>query len=57
MQTAKEAKIFSAAIAATADGQQTGREGEEKIKLHTHAVLLLRLCTGLSLQILVVYIF
>lgn len=37
LQTAKGAKIYSAAVAATADGQQTGREGEEKIKLHTHS--------------------
>ncbi|XP_052199067.1 transcription initiation factor IIE subunit alpha-like [Diospyros lotus] len=36
-ETAKGAKIYSAAIAATADGQQNGREGEEKIKLHTHS--------------------
>lgn len=36
-ETAKGAKIFSAAIAATADGQQTGKDGEEKIKMHTHS--------------------
>lgn len=36
VQTAKGAKIYSAAVAATADGQH-GREGEEKIKLHTHS--------------------
>lgn len=36
-ETAKGAKIYSAAVAATADGNQTGREGEEKIKLHTHS--------------------
>ncbi|WCJ22005.1 Transcription factor TFIIE alpha subunit [Euphorbia peplus] len=35
-ETAKGAKIYSAAVAATAD-QQTTREGEEKIKLHTHS--------------------
>ncbi|KAL6967676.1 hypothetical protein U1Q18_033482 [Sarracenia purpurea var. burkii] len=35
--TAKGAKICSAAVAATADGQQTGREGEKKIKVHTHS--------------------
>lgn len=35
-QTAKGAKIYSAAVAATADGQ-TGKEGEEKVKLHTHS--------------------
>ncbi|XP_059640748.1 uncharacterized protein LOC132282925 [Cornus florida] len=36
-ETAKGAKIYSAAVAATADGHPTGREGEEKIKLHTHS--------------------
>ena len=36
-QTAKGAKIYSAAVAATADGQQTAKEGEEKVKLHTHS--------------------
>ncbi|KAF5475829.1 hypothetical protein F2P56_007595 [Juglans regia] len=36
-ETAKGAKIFSAAVAATVDGQQTAKEGEEKIKLHTHS--------------------
>jgi hypothetical protein len=36
-QTAKGAKIFSAAVAATVDGQPTTKEGEEKIKLHTHS--------------------
>ncbi|GKV23620.1 hypothetical protein SLEP1_g33326 [Rubroshorea leprosula] len=36
-ETAKGAKIYSAAVAATGDGQQTGKEGEEKIKLHTHS--------------------
>lgn len=35
-ETAKGAKAFSAAVAATADNL-TGREGEEKIKLHTHS--------------------
>ncbi|XP_065860658.1 uncharacterized protein [Euphorbia lathyris] len=35
-ETAKGAKMYSAAVAATAD-QQTTREGEEKIKLHTHS--------------------
>lgn len=35
-ETAKGAKIYSAAIAATGDGQQT-KEGDEKIKLHTHS--------------------
>ncbi|KAM7479736.1 hypothetical protein LguiA_027949 [Lonicera macranthoides] len=36
-ETAKGAKIYSAAVAATADAQQFGREGEEKIKQHTHS--------------------
>ncbi|KAF5182292.1 Transcription factor TFIIE, alpha subunit [Thalictrum thalictroides] len=36
-ETAKGAKMYSAAVAATGDGQQTGKEGEEKIKLHTHS--------------------
>ncbi|XP_042487358.1 transcription initiation factor IIE subunit alpha isoform X1 [Macadamia integrifolia] len=35
-ETAKGAKIYNAAVAATSDGQ-IGREGEEKIKLHTHS--------------------
>ncbi|OIW18548.1 hypothetical protein TanjilG_13300 [Lupinus angustifolius] len=35
-ETAKGAKIYSAAVAATADGQ-TAKEGEEKVKLHTHS--------------------
>ncbi|EXC28058.1 General transcription factor IIE subunit 1 [Morus notabilis] len=35
--TAKGAKIFSAAVAATADGQQHVKEGDEKIKMHTHS--------------------
>ncbi|KAA8541162.1 hypothetical protein F0562_025092 [Nyssa sinensis] len=36
-ETAKGAKIYSAAVAATVDGLQNGREGDEKIKLHTHS--------------------
>lgn len=36
-QTAKGAKIFSAAVAATADGQRSTKEGDEKIKMHTHS--------------------
>ncbi|KAJ9174085.1 hypothetical protein P3X46_017153 [Hevea brasiliensis] len=36
-ETAKGAKIYSAAVAATAEGQRTAKEGEEKIKLHTHS--------------------
>ncbi|KAK9278956.1 hypothetical protein L1049_017326 [Liquidambar formosana] len=36
-ETAKGAKIYSAAIAATGDGQQVVKEGEEKIKMHTHS--------------------
>lgn len=37
LQTAKGAKIYSAAVAATAEGQRNAKEGEEKIKLHTHS--------------------
>ncbi|XP_027919942.1 transcription initiation factor IIE subunit alpha-like [Vigna unguiculata] len=36
-ETAKGAKIYSAAVAATADGHQAAKEGEEKVKLHTHS--------------------
>ncbi|KAG1354948.1 general transcription factor IIE subunit 1 [Cocos nucifera] len=36
-ETAKGAKVFSAAVAATGDGQQMVKEGEEKTKLHTHS--------------------
>ncbi|KAA0058049.1 general transcription factor IIE subunit 1 [Cucumis melo var. makuwa] len=36
-ETAKGAKIFSAAVAATADGQHQTKEGDEKIKMHTHS--------------------
>ncbi|QHO51439.1 Transcription initiation factor IIE subunit alpha [Arachis hypogaea] len=36
-ETAKGAKMYSAAVAATADGHPTAREGEEKVKLHTHS--------------------
>ncbi|XP_022771780.1 general transcription factor IIE subunit 1-like [Durio zibethinus] len=36
-ETAKGAKVYSAAVAATADSQHGGKEGEEKIKLHTHS--------------------
>lgn len=35
-QTAKGAKIYSAAVAATADATK-GKMGEEKVKLHTHS--------------------
>ncbi|XP_078178945.1 uncharacterized protein LOC144573127 isoform X2 [Carex rostrata] len=37
-ESAKGAKIFSAAVAAaTGDGRQSGKEGEEKVKMHTHS--------------------
>ncbi|XWS47435.1 hypothetical protein CRYUN_Cryun14cG0151800 [Craigia yunnanensis] len=36
-ETAKGAKVYSAAVAATVDSQHGGKEGEEKIKLHTHS--------------------
>ncbi|KAJ7978827.1 General transcription factor IIE subunit 1 [Quillaja saponaria] len=35
-ETAKGAKIYSAAVSATADQKHT-KEGEEKVKLHTHS--------------------
>lgn len=37
LQTAKGVRIHAAAVSATTDGQHHGREGEEKIKLHTHS--------------------
>ncbi|CAK9145982.1 unnamed protein product [Ilex paraguariensis] len=36
-ETAKGAKVYSAAVAATGDGLHTGRDGDDKIKLHTHS--------------------
>ncbi|XP_027126210.1 uncharacterized protein [Coffea arabica] len=36
-ETAKGAKVYNAAVAATADGHHNGREGDEKIKMHTHS--------------------
>ncbi|KAL6175352.1 hypothetical protein ACLB2K_051993 [Fragaria x ananassa] len=36
-ETAKGVKIFSAAVAATTNGQQHRKEGDEKIKLLTHS--------------------
>ncbi|XP_031502828.1 uncharacterized protein LOC116265952 [Nymphaea colorata] len=36
-ETAKGAKFHSAAVAATGDGQQIVKEGEEKIKQHMHS--------------------
>ncbi|PKA50119.1 hypothetical protein AXF42_Ash019638 [Apostasia shenzhenica] len=36
-ETAKGAKIYNAAVAAAADGQQPVKEGDEKNKLHTHS--------------------
>ncbi|XWS30949.1 hypothetical protein CRYUN_Cryun23aG0035000 [Craigia yunnanensis] len=36
-ETAKGAKVYSAAVAVTGDSQHGGKEGEEKIKLHTHS--------------------
>jgi hypothetical protein len=37
LQSAKGAKIYSAAAAAAGDGQPGTKEGEEKVKLHTHS--------------------
>ncbi|KAL6005340.1 hypothetical protein ACLOJK_005906 [Asimina triloba] len=36
-ESAKGAKMFSAAVAATRDVQQSGKDGEEKMKMHTHS--------------------
>lgn len=36
-ESSKGAKIYNAAVAATADGQVTGREGDEKLKMHTQS--------------------
>ncbi|XP_057792470.1 uncharacterized protein LOC131009223 [Salvia miltiorrhiza] len=36
-ETAKGAKVYNAAVAATGDSQQTGREGDDKQKMHTHS--------------------
>ncbi|CAL9772633.1 unnamed protein product [Musa acuminata subsp. burmannicoides] len=36
-ESAKGAKIFNAAIAATGDGQQGTKEGDEKMKMHMHS--------------------
>ncbi|CAL9154527.1 unnamed protein product, partial [Musa hybrid cultivar] len=36
-ESAKGAKIFSTAVAATGDGQQVVKDGEEKMKMHTHS--------------------
>lgn len=37
MQSAKNAKVHNAAAAATSDGHPVAKEGEEKIKMHTHS--------------------
>ncbi|XLU99107.1 hypothetical protein S245_013447 [Arachis hypogaea] len=37
LMTAKGAKIFNAAVAATVDAQHPTKEGEEKVKLYTHS--------------------
>ncbi|KAG6416945.1 hypothetical protein SASPL_124386 [Salvia splendens] len=36
-QTAKGAKVYNAAVAATGDSQQAGREGDDKQKMHVHS--------------------
>ncbi|KAL1560753.1 transcription initiation factor IIE subunit alpha-like isoform X1 [Salvia divinorum] len=36
-ETAKGAKVYNAAVAATGDSQQTGREGDDKQKMHVHS--------------------
>lgn len=37
LQSSKGAKIYNAAVAATVDGQKNGREGDEKLKMHTQS--------------------
>lgn len=37
LQGAKGAKVYNSAVAATADGLQNGKEGDDKIKMHTHS--------------------
>ncbi|KAL0405610.1 UNVERIFIED_CONTAM: Transcription initiation factor IIE subunit alpha [Sesamum latifolium] len=36
-ESSKGAKIYNAAVAATVDGQKNGREGDEKLKMHTQS--------------------
>ncbi|KAL6554378.1 hypothetical protein OROMI_020051 [Orobanche minor] len=36
-ETSKGAKVYNAAVAATVDGQKSGREGDEKLKMHTQS--------------------
>ncbi|KAL6529795.1 hypothetical protein OROGR_015418 [Orobanche gracilis] len=36
-ETSKGAKVYNSAVAATFDGQKSGREGDEKLKLHTQS--------------------
>ncbi|KAL8497389.1 hypothetical protein ACS0TY_020907 [Phlomoides rotata] len=36
-ETAKGAKAYNAAVTVTVDGHQTGREGDDKQKMHTHS--------------------
>lgn len=37
LQTVKGAKVYNAAVAAVSDGTTGEKEGEEKLKLHTHS--------------------
>lgn len=37
LQTVKGAKVFNAAVAAVSDGVPVEKEGEEKLKVHTHS--------------------
>lgn len=37
LQTVKGAKLYNAAIAAVSEDHPGGREGEEKLKVHTHS--------------------
>ncbi|KAK6142489.1 hypothetical protein DH2020_022837 [Rehmannia glutinosa] len=36
-ETSKGAKIYNAAVAATVDGKKNGREGDDKLKMHTQS--------------------
>ncbi|KAL3615244.1 hypothetical protein CASFOL_040905 [Castilleja foliolosa] len=36
-ETSKGAKVYNAAMAATVDGQKFGREGDDKLKMHTQS--------------------
>ncbi|KAK6934482.1 TFIIEalpha/SarR/Rpc3 HTH domain, partial [Dillenia turbinata] len=54
-ETAKGVKVYNAAIAATTDGQQNGKEHDEKIKLHTHSYCCLDYAQDLKKTLLQIY--